>query len=429
LGVRSRRTGTVFGAAVCAAALLALAPAALAKTYHPNKTGDHLPNGCTESDCTLREAVISANARLGSDKIVLVAGKTYKLSLANAPGPNENAAATGDLDILNGHLQIKSDSKKLAKINGGGIDSVFDLVSGSASFKRIGIRGGNSPNAGGGVASPNAYALSLVQSRVSGNTAVLGGGIFTNGPLAITKSTVSGNPTTGSVGGILAVGPSLRISASTISGNTAVGCCGGIYTVASTSIDRSTISGNTAEGGGCCGGIYSGGQQLTMTNSTVADNAAAGCCGGLFSQANSVLLSSSTVARNHGNTDNAGGDPGGGIVSVSSSFVLRNSIIALNTVGAGGTDPDCYGPFISQGVNLFSPTLAANCTGFLFPPNLLTSDPKLGSLKNNGGLTKTLALKKHSPAINNAGSGSPKRDQRGEKRKKPDIGAFEFVKQ
>ena len=51
------------------------------------------------SDCSLRGAIINANADMGSTPIVinLQAGTTYNLTLTN--GSQENSAATGDLDI------------------------------------------------------------------------------------------------------------------------------------------------------------------------------------------------------------------------------------------------------------------------------------------------------------------------------------------
>jgi hypothetical protein len=58
----------------------------------------------------------------------------------------------------------------------------------------------------------------------------------------------------------------------------------------------------------------------------------------------------------------------------------------------------------------------------------MTTDPKLGALKANGGPTKTVAIAKQSPAVNHGTKPAPKRDQRGKKRdNKPDIGAYELV--
>ena len=58
---------------------------------------------------------------------------------------------------------------------------------------------------------------------------------------------------------------------------------------------------------------------------------------------------------------------------------------------------------------------------------MVRRNPKLGKLARNGGPTKTVALKKGSPAIGEAKrSTAPGKDQRGRKRdRRPDVGAFE----
>src|SRR5919107_5112531 len=60
-----------------------------------------LATACTPSpnDCSLRGAIINANADLGAMPVTinLQPATTYNLTLANAT--QENAAATGDLDI------------------------------------------------------------------------------------------------------------------------------------------------------------------------------------------------------------------------------------------------------------------------------------------------------------------------------------------
>ena len=54
----------------------------------------------------------------------------------------------------------------------------------------------------------------------------------------------------------------------------------------------------------------------------------------------------------------------------------------------------------------------------------------LGTLKNNGGPTKTMAISKKSPAVGRASYLIPGSDQRGHKRpgKHADAGAFELPK-
>jgi hypothetical protein len=61
--------------------------------------GDPVPNGCTPGSCSLREAVSLANSLAGPDRILLPATPGVPLQLT-IPGSNENANATGDLDVL-----------------------------------------------------------------------------------------------------------------------------------------------------------------------------------------------------------------------------------------------------------------------------------------------------------------------------------------
>ncbi|MCJ7708939.1 MAG: CSLREA domain-containing protein, partial [Anaerolineales bacterium] len=63
--------------------------------YIVNTTADTNDGVCNVADCSLREAVRNANACPGWQTITLPAG-AYTLSIA---GAEEDAAATGDLDI------------------------------------------------------------------------------------------------------------------------------------------------------------------------------------------------------------------------------------------------------------------------------------------------------------------------------------------
>src|SRR5881397_558647 len=63
-------------------------------TFAVTKTQD-IADGSCDSDCSLREAVIAANASLGHDSISVPAG-IYTLGIS---GASENGSATGDLDI------------------------------------------------------------------------------------------------------------------------------------------------------------------------------------------------------------------------------------------------------------------------------------------------------------------------------------------
>ena len=143
-----------------------------------------------------------------------------------------------------------------------------------------------------------------------------------------------------------------------------------------------------------------------------------------------------TISENY--ADNGGGvfhEPGG-------TIVVRNSIVALNLVRAGATGADVFGDFESDGNNLIGN--GSDSTGFAnaikndqVGNKLNPIDPKIGTLKNNGGPTMTHALLAGSPAIDKGdnagvpptdqrGAGFPRRkDGNGDGTKVVDIGAFE----
>jgi CSLREA domain-containing protein len=76
------------------AGLALTAPAAHAATFTVTKTADTVDGTCG-ADCSLREAVIAANAAAGADVVQVPTG-TFALALPGA----EDAAQIGDLDVL-----------------------------------------------------------------------------------------------------------------------------------------------------------------------------------------------------------------------------------------------------------------------------------------------------------------------------------------
>ncbi len=193
-----------------------------------------------------------------------------------------------------------------------------------------------------------ASTVTINDSTVSNNTSTAvdgqGGGVANivgstfNATLIIERSTVNANVLTGTAsvgGGVLNVG--------TVTG------------IATTNIKNSTVSGNSAHD---AAGVYSDGAGATCTVnfSTVASNAA----------------------------DAASGEGGGVFQDVTGgSTLISNSIFADNTASAGRDVSDFvasadYNHVESAGVG-FVPA-AHDVTG---------SDPALGALANNGGLTFT----------------------------------------
>jgi Right handed beta helix region len=454
----------VVAALVALVGALTIAGPAGAKTYEVNKRSDHAPNGCKKKDCTLREAVLAANAREGSDRIVLPERKTYNLSIANVD-PGEDAGGTGDLDVTD-PLRLTHPGKGRAKVDANGIDRVFELLAGgSTTFKKIVVRDGDDvdieADAGGGGIQVHQADLVLRRSSVSGNHAdgSFGGGIELNGdenasftmvrsalsgnssdsdsgaveagggPVVIVRSKVIGNTSGGTAGGLyLDTQEPNRILSSTISGNRA-NTAGGIGGYGPLTIENSTIANNRAVTGGAGGvDIDDGDGGFVLRNSTFAGNSADGAGGGLrIDAADRVQANTLTVVRNSS-------DSGGGVFNGTDDPVeFQNTLIALNQ--ADGVGEDCANSagagdeFDSLGHNLLSTLDIDSCEGFDATGDFVNSNPKLGRLKSNGGPTQTVALKKGSPAINEADNSAPNKDQRGEKRgKKPDIGAYERVK-
>ena len=318
--------------------------------------------------CSLREAITAANnnaasgstvgecaAGTGTDTISLTAG-THTLALA---GADENGNATGDLDIQ-GNVIISGAGSGNTIIDGGALDRVLDIISGSfVEIDGLAITNGIT-SSGGGIL--NSGTLVLTNSTITGNTADLSGGIYNSGSLTMTKSTVKGN-TALTAGGIFNTG-TLTLNNSTVSNNTSTGATtntgpgGGIMNIATTTLVNSSVSGNTAGPGHTGGGIFN-------------------CVSACGATTTSLVLIGSTVT---GNSAVLGGGIHNGTGGIAT---LANTIIA-NSVSGG----DCAGSLTSLGHNLDSDgTCGLGATG-----DISDTDPLLGPLQDNGGPTDTHAL-------------------------------------
>jgi hypothetical protein len=329
-----------------------------------------------------------------------------------------------------------------SKVNGNDFQGLQEFSGGGLAVTRSRVSGNGSQ----GVQEFDAGGARIAHSRVNNNnfegiqefsdgdlfvsrSAVANNGDegmqeFDAGDLRLTRSRVTGS---GLEGVDEATPGDAFLSKSTVSGNEGGGLLLGSGTLNSR-VTNSTISGNSTTNDG--GGILNHGT-LTLVNSTIANNHADGSGGGLATNGSGATasLNGVTVARNVADADTGGGDFGGGLFQGSTTTIsARNSLIALNRVNfSGATGPDCYNEstdFDSGGHNLL--TDDNGCTGFNGPGDLVRSNPKIGALADNGGPTKTIALKSGSPALDHAGPSAPNRDQRGVKRgNHPDIGAFE----
>lgn len=96
----TRRSIATF-AALIVALVLGPVPSARAATFIVTKTADTADGNCN-ADCSLREAIIAANAAAESDSITVPPG-TYVRTIN---GTEEDLSADGDLDIAD-DVQIR----------------------------------------------------------------------------------------------------------------------------------------------------------------------------------------------------------------------------------------------------------------------------------------------------------------------------------
>ncbi len=218
-------------------------------TLTVTKTGDSADGAC-DGDCSLREAILVANANPGIDTIILPAG-VYTLTLV---GAGEDGASTGDLDILDS-VVISGNGVTSPTIDGGGLDRVFHIVTSSAvvSLSNLIIRNGRAPDSdmgGGGILSQG--ILSLENVRLENNWAARGGGLRNSqGSVHLARSTVISNTAESEGGGIFSDG-SLLVRDSWIASNQVPeGHGGGIGSSEKALLERVTL--DVIRAMQCCG--------------------------------------------------------------------------------------------------------------------------------------------------------------------------------
>jgi len=384
---------------VLAVVLLLAASPLFAATFTVDTTSDtvdaNIGNGtCADASnkCSLRAAIQEANATVGGPHTINVPAGTYTLTIT---GRDENASATGDLDIGK-NMTIAGAGADKTIIDANYIDRVFHVFYGlSVTFQDLAIEHGQ-PSASGGT-------VDYFE----------GGGIFTRGNVTLLRCDVNTNRAGDGIGteggGLYVINGTVSIRDSTFRNNFGAlrgaglsNFCTNVYIV------NSTFSGNTAQAQGLnspTGGAIAntcGSSATYLYNVTVADNSATGGYGGAIYN------------------------------GVSGTVQLQNTIVADNSATSG---PDIYGGATSSGYNMIGDTTGATvtaATGDVFNP----ASSGLSSLANNGGSTMTQAISASSPAFDGGNPAGCKdqsattitTDQRGTSRPQAaqcDMGAFE----
>lgn len=409
---------------------------ASAATLTVDSTADVIAN---DGNCGLREAIINANNNDQSGSTDCLAGEAlpvidhivFDANTNNTPfvldltGINDNAAATGDLDITESLIIEGNGTDSVTEVDGNATDRVFEIRNGAeVEMSRIAITNGGGVTIGAGISLFNGR-LDLVDAGVfsnnissgPGNGTIRGAGIRTAGDLSLTRVSVLGNDMqgfgniTGQGAGIYAdAGSTLSVVDSLIKGNTidtedgsASGAglyhqpadAGAIATISGTlfSGNRAISSGEGGAAGGAInhqtgtltissvifsnntarrtstggGSIASGGAinafaPVDMSNTTVSGNRSESID---FASGGGLALSDDAELNNVTITDNqVSSDPG---ETATAGGLSGNSGVTIsNTIIAGnGTTnaaPDCSGTFNSMGYNLIGDN--SNC-GFV----------------------------------------------------------------
>lgn len=366
------------------------------------RVGESMEAAETEGLCSLRAAIMEANATEAEDRIVVPAGN-YNLTLPTAEGG-------GRLDISNS-VHIQGAGKDSTIISQAVTDRVFSITNGEVTINHVTIEGGYAQS-GGGVR-VDAATVEMADVDIRDNFGFTGGG-----------------------GIYLTADAEMRIYRAAIHDNSATGAFGGgIWNQGVLWVYESTISNNQSNR---AGGIRNSGN-MNLRNTTVSGNTATSPQAGVggISQIEFAVLNNVTITDNTGVGNNAGSFRGGGIqTSEGATTVMKNSIVAGNDGGSG--PDDCVGSLSGDSkYNLIGDTTDCTIPSFV-STFLLDVDPLLGPLADNDGPTDTHALDALSPARETAYGFPPpainaceSHDQRGVPRPQGtehcDMGALEMT--
>jgi parallel beta helix pectate lyase-like protein len=385
-----------------------------ALTFNVSRNDDPAPDGCISGvDCSLREAVIAANANAGPDTIVLQAGTTYILSI-----PGTGGAEEGDLDVTES-LTIQGGDKETTVIDTDPNfhDRIFDvnLFTGPIDFtvSDLTLQHGEANGAGGllggavfiqGSDPQGTFTNVIIQNNQSGSG---GGGIYFNGggsrKLVIQGSDILDNKVTNGPGGgvVCSSGQTAcEISKSVFRGNESVGASGGglhiatnLGTTSQHLIENTVFENNTA--GTTGGGAFvtsTGGLKITGSHFT-GNIANDGQGGGIDTQTNGDHVD--VVDSVFENNESKNIHNGGGMSFMGKSALQFTKSQFLGNTANGGQGGGLYitGDVAELNIDqcvVQENTSGGNGGGIDYNNGLgsvhLTNSQLVGNITNNGGL-------------------------------------------
>ncbi len=315
-----------------------------------------------------------------------------------------NAQVSNAATVLDGFVITAGDSNTI----GGGILNPL----GGVAIRNCSFYGNRASQSGGALYMENSTST-VTDCTFSGNTADWGGAIYNDKSASLIERCFfeSNFAVLQNGGAIFSTNfPSPEVEGCTFFKNKAGDRGGGICATNDTRVSACTFIENEAADGG---GIFAIGTEPVVTNCTFSGNTASANGGGMQNYwAATTIVTNCTFS---GNTAAAGGN----IYNADSDPTVTNSIFWAGT-GGEIVDDATSNPVVSYCVVQ---------GGYGPGSNIITGDPKLGSLAANGGPTETMALLSGSSALDaGTSTGAPSADQRGISRPQGagyDIGAFE----
>lgn len=408
----------------CVALIGAAAPVSAA-TFAVTRFDDGSDGAC-DADCTLREAVIAANAAAGADTITLPAG-SYDLTIPDATsGVDEDLAATGDLDVAGGGLTVQGAGAATTEIDATALGNRIFHVQRAFSSAAIGFRG---------VTLERGDSSSLGSS--GGGSAIRVDDSFSG--LVVTLDDVAVDKSAGT-SAVLSV-TTLHVTDCAFSEN----ATGTALELRTAGQNKSTTAATRIQGttfrendGFAITAVKNENRvhQFELFNSTLSGNNATGASGvdaAIFTT-NSAKIWNTTIADGGGYGLGALTDAYGTPAVQLQGNIFRSNAFG-NVMPASATDGAVLP--VSSGGNVVSD---AGAGAFTQPNDQTSTNPLLLLLADNGGKTPTYGLDPASPAIDAVTTqvlaACPAIDQRGVARPQDgdgdqlavcDAGAVEFV--
>lgn len=234
--------------------------------------------------CTLRAAVMQANATPGPDVVILPAGAAIVLDIEG--NPEFLPASAGDLNVLDSLVVMYGGSNPddFPLIDASGLDDrVFNVFQGEFFLTRVRITGGSRGDAGGRGGALYIGALAtratLTEVELFGNNAFDGGAIYNErSDLLVVDSSLHGNAAAEHGGALVNHCGSVTLERTSVYQNVNFGPYGE---------SLHNVRNNAGDGGAC---------RLGLRNSSVLESSGFG----VLSQGGTLDLESSTVAENLG---------------------------------------------------------------------------------------------------------------------------------